>query len=288
MAEGTALAAGVAGVVAVAVERMGEADAVFEGRGFIVAWGGVLALAFADWPPLLLAIKAMLNARADGDVGGSELLTQLAEENHGSRWPKITIAALLPGQQLTLEDLRVLRTLCKQSAEEMARDGLVWNVGELQVAAFTSRSLEQRTDVPIPLRRPQGASLIFVHNHSASIAAPRVDGFVGRGPIASSRDLVEDVLQEWERGDLESYLARVNTGANVLHYMETCPLEHTLVALLTSQGGNGGGDTILRAVQRFAKAVREHVPGKFHFFSDSCPSALHLTLRTLRLRKHSG
>ena len=282
MAEGAALAAGVAGVVAVALQRLGEAEAVFEARGFIVAWGGVLALAFADWPPLLLAIKAMLNAPADGDVWGREMI-ELAEENHGSRWPKITIAALLPGQQLTLEDLRVLRTLCQQSAEEMAREGLVWNVGELRVAAFTSRSLEQRTDVLIPLKSPQGASC-----ERAASAAPWGEGSVGRGTIASSRDLVEDVMQEWEQGDLESYLARVNTGANVLHYMEACPLEHTLVVLLTSQGGNGGGDTILRAVQRFAKAVREHVPGKVHFFSDSCPSSLHLTLRTLRLRKHSG
>ena len=277
------MAAGVAGLVAGEVKRMGEDEAVFEARGFIVAWGGVLALAFADWPPLLLAIKAMLNAPAlDGDARGSELLAQLAEENHGSRWPKITIAALLPDQQLTFEELRVLRTLCQQHAEEIAREGLMWNVGELQVAAFTSRSLEQRTDVPIPLKSPQVVSC-----ERAASAAPRGDGSVGRGTMASSRDLVEDVMQEWERGDLESYLARVNTGANVLHYTESCPLEHTLVALLTSQGGNGG-DTILRAVQRFAKAVREHVPGKFHFFSDSCPSSLHLTLRTLRLRQHSG
>ena len=34
----------------------------FVARGFLVAWGGVLTLAFREWPPMLLTLKALLNA----------------------------------------------------------------------------------------------------------------------------------------------------------------------------------------------------------------------------------
>ena len=274
--EGAALAAGVAGVVTAAVERTGAAGVVLEARGFLVAWGGVLALAFADWPPLLLAIKAALNALADQALNPKPDV-MLAPENPGSRWPKITIGALQPDAQLSLEDLRALRSLCEKSAEEM--EGLVWNVSELQVATFTSRSLAQRTEVPIPLTSPGGAHCAAPPGCVPCAAAPPGDGAV-RSANGSSSGLVEEVMQEWERGDLEQYLSRVNTGANVLHYTQRCPPDHTLVALLLSQGS--GGDAILRAVQRFASAVEARLPGKFHFFSDSCPSSLHLTVRTLR------
>ncbi len=268
--EGAALAAGVAEMVTAAVERTGAADAVLQARGFLVAWGGVLALAFADWPPLLLAIKAALNALAEDGARSSKQLLQLAPENPGSRWPKITIGALQPDAQLSLEDLRSLRALCEESAEEM--EGLVWNVSELQVATFTSRSLEKRTEVPIPLTSPG----------RAHCAAPPGDGAVRCANASSS--FVEEVMQEWEHGDLVQYLSHVNTGASVLHYTQPCPPDHTLVAMLLSQGSSGGGDAILRAVQRFASAVEARLPDKFHFFSDSCPSSLHLTVRTLRTR----
>jgi len=52
---------------------------------------------------------------------------------------------------------------------------------------------------------------------------------------SSCSRLVEDVMQEFEIGDLEEYIEKVNTGINSLHYTSPVDIDYTLVALLPSQ-----------------------------------------------------
>jgi len=97
-------------------------DAIFEARGFLVAWGGVLALAFREWPPIVRSLKDLMNAVAALHAGAADqALLRLSVENPGSRWPKITIGALRPGHILTLQDLERLRALCLQSSKHIRR-----------------------------------------------------------------------------------------------------------------------------------------------------------------------
>ena len=174
-------------------------------RGFLVAWGGVLALAFCEWPPLLAALKSLLN---EGVAGHPEAaaLAHLGLENAGSRWPKVTVGALRPGETLTLEDLEQLRAVTAELGSRI--ESRVWEFRRLHVAAYTARSLEQRT-----------SDEVVVLPHSDTCAAD-TDARRGRSSF------VDDVMAEWESGDLSQYLSRVNTGISVLHYTEPVPLDY--------------------------------------------------------------
>ena len=99
-------------------------DAIFEARGFLVAWGGVLALTFREWPPIVRSLKDLINAVSVSALhagAADQALLRLSVENPGSRWPKITIGALRPGHILTLQDLERLRALCLQSSKHIRR-----------------------------------------------------------------------------------------------------------------------------------------------------------------------
>jgi hypothetical protein len=97
----------------------------------------------------------------------------------------------------------------------------------MSVVAYTSRSLEHRTDVAVPFpstignTRPAASCSCYT-----SMALPS---------NSSCSRLVEDVMQEFESGDLEAYLPHVNTGINSLHYTSPIDLDYTLVAFLPSQ-----------------------------------------------------
>jgi hypothetical protein len=180
---------------------------VLRARGFLVAWGGVLVLAFCEWPPLLAALKAGLNEGVEGRL--PEALAHLGRENAGSRWPKVTVGALRPGETLSLEDLEQLRTVSAELRSQV--ESRVWEVRRLHVAAFTTRSLEQRTS---------DEAVLLPHSDSCAADA---DARRGRSSF------VDEVMAEWEDGDLAQYLSRVNTGTSLVHYTESVPLDYVSV-----------------------------------------------------------
>ena len=98
-------------------------------------------------------------------------------------------------------------------------------VQEMSVVAYTSRSLEHRTAVAIQFPSTIGNTQPAASCHT-SVALPS---------NSSCSRLVEDVMQEFESGDLEAYLPHVNTGINSLHYTSPIDLDYTLVAFLPSQ-----------------------------------------------------
>ena len=95
----------------------------------------------------------------------------------------------------------------------------------MSVVAYTSRSLEHRTDVAVPFPSTIGNTRPAASCYK-SMALPS---------NSSCSRLVEDVMQEFESGDLEAYLPHVNTGINSRHYTSPIDLDYTLVAFLPSQ-----------------------------------------------------
>lgn len=191
-----------------AAAEVGVQPVILQTRGFLLAWGGVLALSFCDWPPFLQKIKNLLNGWTEGGA-----LAHLAAENAGSRWPKITIGALRPGATLSLSDLTNLRRVTDDFKSRLQQQRPPrWEILKMHVTAYTSRSLEHRiTDEPVLL--PTASSC------SAN----------DRDEAPSRNRFVEEVMQEWEDGDLTHYLERVNSGTNSLHYTRKTSLDYVSV-----------------------------------------------------------
>jgi len=72
-----------------------------EPLSFVVAWSGVLVLAFNGFPRGIAQLKQRLNQ-----------LACLRKENPGSLWPKCTIGAVREGRRLTVDQLRTLNEIC--------------------------------------------------------------------------------------------------------------------------------------------------------------------------------
>jgi len=106
------------------------------GRGFIVAWNGVLALGYDGWSGTLRELKAALNAPEIG----------LREESPGSAWPKTSLACEMEhAAPMTVDQRRSLTALMEAFGDE-ARSVEV-TVRELAVVVFGSRCCEKRLSV---------------------------------------------------------------------------------------------------------------------------------------------
>lgn len=98
-------------------------------RGLLLAWSGVLTLAYQPLPACMLHLKQQL----------AQHLPQLKPENPGSRWPKTTLAVVADEQPLTETTARQL--LDWQSRLPPLPD--IWlGIEQLQDVQFACRSLE--------------------------------------------------------------------------------------------------------------------------------------------------
>lgn len=157
---------------------------VLRGRGFFVAWHGVLTFAYAGWPRALDGLKDALESQ------------QLAQrENPGSKWPKTSIGCLTSDRRLTKEELEALRGLCLQF-DARARDVEV-DVNRVKAVVFANRCCEERLTVK-------------------AIKLSHTDD-TGSSAITQTRlQEVEDVLAETSADD---YIDRVNApGHRSDHY----------------------------------------------------------------------
>ena len=116
-------------------------------RCFLVAWSGVLALAYDGWPAEVEGFKAQLHSA----------LQAKAPESPGSIWPKTSLGALQAGRRLAPEDLETLRRICVEASEELRRQGEAATVAvcELHATTFLCRSHERLfCAAGLPLRGP--------------------------------------------------------------------------------------------------------------------------------------
>ena len=102
---------------------------------FFIAWHGVITLVFRQFPESLLILKDRLNK--------SNL--NLVEENEGSRWPKMTLAALAPQQCLNIHELNLLNDCCSKFNKSLDTLSPL-RVTQLSVVHYAQQSLEKRID----------------------------------------------------------------------------------------------------------------------------------------------
>ena len=100
-------------------------------RAFFTAWSGVLTFAFDGFSETLLDIKREIERRIPG----------LRPEYPGSRWPKVTLAALHEGRTLTRAEARILLDLCATWNEAIGPELQPQTVEALSVVVYLCRSL---------------------------------------------------------------------------------------------------------------------------------------------------
>lgn len=209
-------------------------------EAFFLARSGVLTLAFRGFSPSLLAIKK--------EVANS--FPRMSPEFPGSRWPKITLAALKPGLSLSLQDVLAIHKLCAKWRETLLHTNAVLPVAELSVVHYQCRSLEKRTGT-----------------HSVPLATMAADN---DDPPAWHRANVDRIMRQFTIAGLDQYLPRLcHVERDIGHYRQ--PSEgSTLVVPVPSD--------YLPVLSDFARAVDERLPGYYEWID---PESRHVTVRTL-------
>mmetsp|Transcript_23062 Transcript_23062/g.34944 ORF Transcript_23062/g.34944 Transcript_23062/m.34944 type:complete len:216 (-) Transcript_23062:144-791(-) len=166
-----------------------------------VAWNGVLALVYEEFPSSLALAKDRLNMSMPDK-----------SENFGSKWPKTTLGALNDSiEGFTLDKISKLRDLCRKYLKEIASANIRLQIGTLSVVQYDSRGLErlnERVDIALD-REPEEAS--FVEE--------------------KQKNIVNSVVEEWD--DLLDYLPKVNAaGSRISSYRDQSPSGSTCVAFL--------------------------------------------------------
>ena len=230
----------------------------------LVAWNGVLTLAFEAWPKPLADIKQHINELPEFSA---------KPENFGTRWPKLTLAALNDdAPPLTADNLKDLTSLCHQFDNELQQIGTI-PLTHCSIVMFSSRSLEH---------------YLCRVDYAFSSTQTLDDGDVSQEYDEDSYKIVKDVVSETL---LAEYIHKVNNpGHRYGNHYNTIWTESTLVCFLT----NGGSDEekriipksmarLLDLMESFRRKVDELLP---NYYSWMPHQSLHLSLRALENRSN--
>jgi hypothetical protein len=100
---------------------------------FFVSWNGVLCLVFKGFPRPLECLKRAIKDRC----------APIPPENPGSRWPKISLAAVRPNLRLTPDQLDRVLLICEQFKQQLGETKVV--VDDLTYAQYSTRCATHRT-----------------------------------------------------------------------------------------------------------------------------------------------
>lgn len=219
-----------------------EAPTVLRPRSFFIAWSGVLVLSFEGFSSTLLRIKSNID----------KALPHLPSENPGSRWPKITLAALQDGKALTADDIRVLADVCHEWDEHLRKEAEPLLVEELMALVFGNRS----TGVRLFTHR-----IPLLGNHSTT---------GDDAPPAHHITQVQEIVAPLKGEDLTDYIPDVQrVGHRANHYRE--PWRETTLMVDASRLDVG-------YIRGFKAAVDACLPGYYHWFP---AASRHITVRRL-------
>ena len=240
----------------------------------IVAWHGVLTLSFEAWPKELADIKRRINEAPE---------FQAAYENFGTRWPKLTLAAIDDdAPPLTLDRLRSLTSLCREFDAELQQLGTVL-LSHVSIVMFASRSLDRclcRVDYPFAKEEQKEE---MTRRRRSKDQEYDADSF----------EIVRKVVRETDDRHLEGYLAKVNAdGHRWGRHYDTTWTEATIVCFLTNNDVEGGDDDVeadgsspprpvcqlLTLLASFQERVDAMLPGRYRWMPRK---SLHLSLRSL-------
>lgn len=219
-------------------------------HAFLVAWHGVLTLALRSWPSMFVHVKEQLN---------NQIFANQKSEAFGSKWPKITLAALKDdAPAIDQKTLGKLMTLCEAWQGRLHALKPI-EVNTLSVVSFASRSLTNifmRVDVPCS--EPEYNNTKDASNNQ---------------DLQHVDPIVLEVLNE--SLDLEAYAKRVTApGHRISHYKQFWT-ENTLVAMIE------GNEHVLKLIEEFKASVESILPGHYEWMPSE---AFHITLRSLDSR----
>ena len=221
----------------------------------IVVWNGVLSLAFKAWPKTIMDIKQRINDIPE---------FRDTPENFGTKWPKITLAALINDDvpPLTLDQLRNLTAICQEFDSALQQMDPI-TLANCSVVLFSSRSLEH------VLCRVDYA---FKTSQDLQRAEQKYD--------EESYNTVKSVIEETQ--NLEEYIHKVNTPGHrwKSHYNST-HTESTLVCFLNTD--NEATCRLLDILKSFRKRIDKLLPDYYHWMSQD---SLHLSIRALENRSN--
>eukprot|EP00747_Dinoflagellata_sp_TGD_P195813 gnl/TRDRNA2_/TRDRNA2_65051_c0_seq1.p1 gnl/TRDRNA2_/TRDRNA2_65051_c0~~gnl/TRDRNA2_/TRDRNA2_65051_c0_seq1.p1 ORF type:complete len:237 (+),score=30.18 gnl/TRDRNA2_/TRDRNA2_65051_c0_seq1:42-752(+) len=170
-------------------------------RRFIVAWSGVIALAYDGWPTDVEAFKTHL----------AEQLP-VKPESPGSRWPKTSLAALCVERRLTPEQLATMQELCDAATQELLASSWSPAFSELHSTLYLCRSHERLlTASPIPLCGP-------VAGPASAASQAYVDSV-----IAASDDLDTYWFQVSRDGSRENHYREAVMGSSLVAFLGSDP-----------------------------------------------------------------
>eukprot|EP01039_Chlorochromonas_danica_P007768 gene7768-8579_t len=211
---------------------------------FFISWYGVLTVAFRAFPSSVFLFKQALQE-------DSRAMDRLPLENPGSKWPKISIAALKDGAILSREQFEKLREICAMHSAGLERCS--FPINRLTLVDFDCRSLEKvvcRRDIDLLPSDPSDKESEDEERYSSVRAvlseASLDDYFTSR--IESSNSNREGHYRDWHRG-------------------------RTLVAFLPS-----AADALRREIDSLQTAVEESLPELYSWFS---LADIHITIRGL-------
>ncbi|GAQ81604.1 hypothetical protein KFL_000850200 [Klebsormidium nitens] len=207
---------------------------------FFVSWSGVLTVVFTGLPPELLQMKAQIDQELP-------YLQTLKPENPGSKWPKVSLAALRDGKRLSFEQLLKLKRICRDSSKALANERQLL-VDKLSVVLFASCSLEETLSISnVPLLLPSSDST----------------------PTDVELRNVEKVMDEFALDRLEQYWFYASKDGNSISHYRNPKLGATLVHFLQD---------FPQPLRAFRAAVDAELPDMYDWFRES---ALHVTIRAL-------
>lgn len=218
-----------------------ETLTVMRPHAFFVAWSGVLVLSFEGFSATLLRIKANID----------KALPHLPPENPGSRWPKITLAALNDDRTLTADEVCALADVCKQWDKRLQNEAEALRVDELMALVFGNRSTAVRLFTHrIPLLGQPGAS----HDDS---------------PPATHRKHVQTIVAPLH-DDVDTYVPDVQRAGHRASHYRTPWREATLMV--------DASRSDMSYIRGFKAAVEACLPGYYEWFP---ASSRHITVRRL-------
>jgi hypothetical protein len=220
-------------------------------RACFVAWSGVLTLVFSGWPPAVTRLKSQLAQHHS---------ESLPPENSGSRFPKVTLAALARGRQaLSLEELNGLLEVCAALEPALAALPLL-PVRALSTTLWKRASHEELLachDIqlrPISQAPPTAEEAGYVQ----AVLDEAVDS---RAYLASAR----------RPGDIDRYrTAQPRAGASLVAFVHPRAVKSSAQAEPHEQLG--------RVLGEFQRRVEALLPGAYAWIQ---PRAMHCTVRAL-------
>eukprot|EP00672_Neobodo_designis_P021324 CAMPEP_0174842040 /NCGR_PEP_ID=MMETSP1114-20130205/9673_1 /TAXON_ID=312471 /ORGANISM="Neobodo designis, Strain CCAP 1951/1" /LENGTH=253 /DNA_ID=CAMNT_0016076237 /DNA_START=43 /DNA_END=801 /DNA_ORIENTATION=+ len=212
--------------------------AVLEAQDVFPAFGGVLCLVFKGFPRPVERLKEELDACGPAALGGAWV-----QENMGSKWAKVTLAAVrdeVPPASIDAEAVAPkLRDICESFRSELRQIRIP--IHTLSAVRFTTRDLATRLDVrKVPL--PEGAGgASELSDKTTAITSEVLDDFF---------------VPERTVPYCATHLVQRRTSAS--RYLETVdPPMHTLVAYLADSPDQEAVAALHAVLAKFRAAVAE-------------------------------